>query len=373
MSKTGLSKTLGSGFLVILLLSLLVMTACSSSTPVSTSKATSATTTNATTKPSTTLAPIEIKMSFYSPQSDRNVQAIIQTWQQPIEQTSGGRVKFTNFYSEALAKAADQLKGLKAGLYSACTFVPTYAPDDTPLSMFTWQPWAPPQNAIAIYKAQIDIFNLQPMVDELAKWNAKFMFPGPGGLQLRNILTIKNVNSLAGLKGLKIRSTGDIAKSLAAVGANPITMTVPETYDAMSKGTVDAFEGAIGSMASYKLDEVGKYVYGIVTGGAPSSPIVMNLTFWNTLPPDIQKIILDAANSYTQRIQLSTQIEQDQISTFAKKGIQFIPCSNQDQDTFTKTAQTPLVQAWIKSLQDKGLPAQDIFQNYQNLIAKYSN
>jgi len=58
---------------------------------------------------------------------------------------------------------------------------------------------------------------------------------GPGILHSK-----KPINKLEDVKGMKIRCTGMAAKIAGALGATPVAMPMGETYDALSRGVVDA-------------------------------------------------------------------------------------------------------------------------------------
>ena len=56
---------------------------------------------------------------------------------------------------------------------------------------------------------------------------------GPG-----HLLTRVPIRNLEDLKGVEIRATGLSAKTLQILGAVPVAMAQPETYEALSRGIV---------------------------------------------------------------------------------------------------------------------------------------
>ena len=110
---------------------------------------------------------------------------------------------------------------------------------------------------------------------------------GPGLLH-----TKKPVTKLEDLKGMKIRCTGLATKIVTALGGTPVAMPMGETYDALSSGVVDGSMAPQESLKSWKWGEVVKYTTEYY-GASYSTGIfvVMNKDKWNSLPPDIQKII----------------------------------------------------------------------------------
>jgi TRAP-type C4-dicarboxylate transport system substrate-binding protein len=74
---------------------------------------------------------------------------------------------------------------------------------------------------------------------------------GPGILH-----TKKPVTKLEELKGMKIRSTGTVAKIVGALGATAVAMPMPETYDALQKGIAEGVMCPMEALQGWKLGEV---------------------------------------------------------------------------------------------------------------------
>ncbi|QEM83149.1 TRAP transporter substrate-binding protein [Halomonas binhaiensis] len=114
---------------------------------------------------------------------------------------------------------------------------------------------------------------------------------------IRNVSNNKHpINEPRDLKGLKIRTppdemTVDIFESL---GANPTPMNFSELYIALQQGVVDGQENPLMNIYSSKLHEVQKYIS--MTGHKyESTPVLMSKMVWDTLSPEYQAVIVDAA------------------------------------------------------------------------------
>ena len=98
--------------------------------------------------------------------------------------------------------------------------------------------------------------------------------------------------TLEDIKGLKIRSTGNSAQLVQALGGTPVAKPMPENYQLLQKGVVDGSMHPIESNKSFKLGEVCKFgtdcfdvAYTTVFF------IVMNKAKWGSLDADSQKAI----------------------------------------------------------------------------------
>ncbi|MFK8067310.1 MAG: TRAP transporter substrate-binding protein [Gammaproteobacteria bacterium] len=103
----------------------------------------------------------------------------------------------------------------------------------------------------------------------------------------------KKINSTADLKGLKMRIPGLGGKVLSKAGGNPVLMAGGEIYTALERNTIDATEW-VGPHHDLRLglQRAAKYYYfpGWHEPG-PTLELLLNLDAWNSLSPDLQKII----------------------------------------------------------------------------------
>ncbi len=123
-------------------------------------------------------------------------------------------------------------------------------------------------------------------------------------------MTTKPVRTVDDLKGKKVRTWGLTAKIFKALGAAPTMIPGAEQYVALQRGTVDGTIYPVFVLDAYKLKEVIKYVHlpGIIT--PPTTNIYVNLKLWNSVPPDLQKAISEAATQH-QTTLLENYLKQD--------------------------------------------------------------
>ena len=125
-------------------------------------------------------------------------------------------------------------------------------------------------------------------------------YPGTKPLALwvsePNILIMKDrqIRKPEDLAGLKIRVAGAVAADVvAALGATPVQMPIPQVYNALDTGLIDGIITGASAVADFKLLEVANSY----TIGAPLGRIaffvVMNKAKYDGLP-DAQKAAIDA-------------------------------------------------------------------------------
>lgn len=107
----------------------------------------------------------------------------------------------------------------------------------------------------------------------------------------------KKINSIADIKGLRMRIPGLGGKVFSRAGGNPVLMAGGEIYTALERGTIDATEW-VGPFHDMRLglNRAAKYYYypGWHEPGTEFE-LMINTNHWQQLTPDLQKIIEVAA------------------------------------------------------------------------------
>ncbi len=115
----------------------------------------------------------------------------------------------------------------------------------------------------------------------------------------------------ADLKGIKLRVPEGKwrLKMFQAYGANPSPMKFSELFTALQTGVMDGQENPFTQIYSAKLQEVQKY---LSLSGHVYTPayLVVGARHWNTLPPDVRKILEDTAKE-TQAYVYETAAKED--------------------------------------------------------------
>ncbi len=105
--------------------------------------------------------------------------------------------------------------------------------------------------------------------------------------------TIKPINSMKDIKGMKIRTAGDDGEIFSQMGASVTMIPGGELYEAMGRGTIDAFQFmSPAGDTSIGLHEVVKYLYlSPVRQPCSMSMILVNKSKWEELSADLQEIV----------------------------------------------------------------------------------
>lgn len=151
---------------------------------------------------------------------------------------------------------------------------------------------------------------VQRVYDEtLKKFSLKFWFitqwdPANG------IWSNKNITTVADLNGMKIRVGGYLpTNGIKALGASPVTISGSELAPAMMAGTIDAVLTSLGYGYSIGLSKVSKYFSLTPLSPTWTATTLMNRKAYDSLPPDLQKVLMQVGRELQQMVSLSTTAE----------------------------------------------------------------
>ena len=130
------------------------------------------------------------------------------------------------------------------------------------------------------------------LLDETGLVNLTYFVSGPRSFYIVN----KQVNSVADMKGLKLRTQDDaiMISMMKALNAAATPMNYSEVYSALETGVIDGAENDFTSYYSSGHYEVAKF-YSLDMHTAPSSLVVMSAGAWASLNAEQQDAVMKAA------------------------------------------------------------------------------
>jgi TRAP-type C4-dicarboxylate transport system substrate-binding protein len=275
-------------------------------------------------------------------------------WGKEIEKRTNGRVKITMFPGGTLTPGDKCYDGVVKGLSHVGMSVFSYTVGKFPLMEVIDLPLGYKSGAVATTVTNEFYAKFKPK--ELDEVKVMFLM----GIAPSKIHTKKPVNKLEDLKGMKIRATGTVARIVAALGATPVAMPMPDTYDALSRGVVEGVVCPIEALEGWRLGEVVKYTtQNISTTNSIAQFVVMNKGTWNSLSPDIQKIIEKINEEWIPKMgALWDELDKSALDFVIKKGNKIISLSMEEQEQWVKAVR-PLLEDYVNRMKAKGLPGDE--------------
>jgi TRAP-type C4-dicarboxylate transport system substrate-binding protein len=305
---------------------------------------------------------VELKYSIFFPAPAPQT-AVADAWGKEIEKRTNGRVKVVMFPGGTLTPAPQCYDGVVKGISDIGMSVFAYTRGKFPMIEVADLPLGMKSGLTAT--KLVNEFNEKFKPKELDEVKVMYLHGhGPGILH-----TKKEVAKLEDLKGMKIRCTGLAAKIVTNLGGTPVAMAMGETYDALSRGVVEGSMAPYEALKTWKWGEVVKFTTED-WGSSYSSAffVVMNKEKWNSLPPDVQKII-DQVNQewIVKQGNNWDEIDKGGKEATLKAGNKIIALSK-DEDAKWANAVKPILDEYVKNMKDKGLPGEEAVKFYQDRL-----
>jgi len=254
----------------------------------------------------------------------------VNKWSEILAEKSGGTMKMEIFPSEQLGSTPQLMDQMVAGdsvivLADGAYYYDRGAKDMGilfgPYLFETWdQCWTLIESDW--YKEQVDMMASK---DGLQILTSNWIYGE------RHTLTTFPVNSVADLKGKKIRVPNNTIqiKGFEVLGATPTPMNLGDVYTSLQQGTIDGLENPVPVLENGKFQEVAKYL--ILDGHVRNfTTWICGTKFFSTLTPEQQQWLIDSGNEagiYNNQLQNETL--EDSLELMKQQGVTVVEPSEE--------------------------------------------
>lgn len=241
-------------------------------------------------------APITLRLATFGSPTHPQITHYVPLFTSEVEKNSDGRLKVTHFPAASLVKEPDVASAVPA--------------DVADISLVVLEDFAGLDPTLSVLGSPLMNLNFSEFVDRMHPGTPLFKavddkLRAHGALLLSAIdigapvfdsrVPLRAPSDFSG-KNIRVYSPST-AKLVQLLGGSPTQLNQNDVYAALSTGTVQAAYGGVPGTFGAKLYEVGKYIDdpGPMFGSAIMG-YVMNLNRFQSLPKDLQAVILAAAN-----------------------------------------------------------------------------
>ena len=311
--------------------------------------------------------------TFMAPQS--NVWLTMhKPWMERVEKESGGHIKFEAYPAMQLGGTPVQLYDqARDGVVDVVWTLPGNTAGRFPRVEVFELPFIM-NNAEATSKAYWEYIQTQAPDEFKETQVIALHVHGPGMFHTVS----KLVKSPADLKGMKVRGpTRQVTKLLAALGATPVGMPLPQIPDALSKGTIEGCVIPWEVVPSVKVHELTKFHTEFPASGpalyTTTFVMAMNKPKYDSLSADLKKVI-DANSGLATSASLGkTQQGNDPNGRKAAvdHGNTIHTLTSAEAQEFIKVSQ-PIDDEWVADITKRGFDGKKLLQTARDLIAKHA-
>lgn len=288
-----------------------------------------------------------------------------------IEQKSNGRIKITEYFSGTLIKVNDTYKGVASGIADLSIYVVGVTPGVQDLNyIFNIPAIGLPNNlkTTAIYRELLEKF------PEIQQENEKSgtRWVSIAGMPPNNLHTTKKqVKVPKDLKGTTMLANGaQMGALMTSNGGTALSLGPMDWYTSLQKGLGEGIFSHYPAMDGFKLMELAKYHTEVGEGGLGSTGFgyIVNLKTWNSLPPDLQQIIVEGFDWINDEAMKMNIALIEKAKSEGKAAGQIFYQSTPEEINLWEQAIKPVNDKWVKETEAKGLPAQKVYDGLLQLI-----
>ncbi len=293
-----------------------------------------------------------------------HVQAkLAEAWARDVEAATANRVKITVYTGASLTKASQCYLGVVSGISDIGMSCFAYTPGRFPLLAGLDLPLGWPDGATATRVANEIALRHNPK--EVRDTHLLYVHAhGPGVLASR-----APVETLADVARLKTRATGLSSQMIKALGGTPVSMSQPETYDALSKGVVDATLCPVETLKGWRQGECIRTVTQAPALSYTTAMFVaMNKDMWNRLPADIQRAFTAVSARYVplhgQGWNAADAAADEFLEQLGRRRITLTP----EENARWEERLSGLFGSYLKRAADRGIDARPFLDDVRNSL-----
>ncbi len=286
-----------------------------------------------------------------------------------VAEKSNGEFQIKLHYGGALSKNRENLDGISIGAFEMAQFCAGYHRDKNPTITVLELPFLGVTTLEQEIKLSNAVYSHPATQKDLARWNAKILMPSP--MPQYNVAgTGTPPTSLSDFDGMRIRATGGIGQAFKKVGAVPTSVTSSEAYNALESGVVDSVAFAPHAHLAFRTVDIAKWWTTNLNPGTVNCPIVANIDSFEALSDGDKEILMssipEALDHYLVKY---GEVYEKWGPVLETNGIQKVEFPAAEIDAFRKAAAAPGRDAWIKDMEAKGVPGQELY----DLVVKTLN
>lgn len=287
-----------------------------------------------------------------------------------VEEETQGRLRIEPMMDGLLHGALDGFKASVTGLTDYTHGYTTYQPGSFHLMHGLQLPFVFPNSPVASLVAE----ELYPRFFK-EEYEAMGVYLATcDSTSPYQVISRDPVRTLEDLDGLKIRTTGGIvAEIYRELGAVPVVMAAAEVYPALQRGIIDAVSLGVPDIASYRLQEIGKFLTR-VNLNVTVLQYCLNPRSFDELPGDIRETfyrLLRVRSQMAAQDYYSGPREEGYYDALRAGGCEIMDLEPAERERWRDTL-VPLRERFIAENEAEGRPVREMLTEMERLSAEYS-
>jgi TRAP-type C4-dicarboxylate transport system substrate-binding protein len=203
-----------------------------------------------------------------------------------IAKDTNGAIKWKAVTGGALADCKGTFNAVTERVMEAGLAIPIYVPNLVPSSnlIYSTIEFSGETVAVAGATAETLFLDCKECLDEWRKINSLPL--GPYASSPYSLYCREPIDTVAGLKGKRVRAAGGSTFLMNIVGAVPVNATLPEAVGLLQRGGLDCLYGITEWLKTFGYGDFAKYVIDVSLGTTgPAIGVMLNYDAWKEMTP----------------------------------------------------------------------------------------
>lgn len=317
---------------------------------------------------------VTLKLHHFLPPVANVHQHLLMPWAKAIDEQSGGKLKIELFPAMQLGGKPPQLYEQAAnGVVDIVWTLPGNTPGRFPSTEVFELPFIAAQKA-SVNAPAAQEYGEAHLAKETADTKILCFWAHDAGL----IHTNKEITKMEDLAGLKLRNPTRLAgEALAALGATPVGMPVPQIPEALAQRAIDGCVVPWEVVPSVKVNELTTNhmeIPGSPTLYTASFFLAMNKAKYESLPAELRDILDKNSGAAFAKMagEMWDRVGAEVRGKVEASGKNKINALSDDEKKRWIEATQPVRDKWIADSKAKGLDGEALLKAAQDAIAKFA-
>jgi TRAP-type C4-dicarboxylate transport system substrate-binding protein len=310
-------------------------------------------------QPLRAMKPLGLVSTFFIPEVDRRIK----------EAGLDIKINWKEAYAGALLKPTFVLQGVSDGI-ADIGFEPTiFHPDKLPLEQVSFMT---PFTTTDVVKVGQTIDKLHATIPAFEAQYAKFGVKRLAGSSFDSyeLFTTMPIKTFADMEGKKISTAGAALQWLRGTGAVPVDSNMTLYYNNAKTGVIDGFIIFPSAIPGMKYPEAAPHVTKVGFGAQYAAALLINQGVFDGLPPELQKIMVDAAAAWTAKADAGQQEAYEMAYGNVAKdfpGAETYAFPEEERKNWAM-AMPNIAKEWAEKMEGMGLPGNEVLSAYMDTM-----
>lgn len=217
-----------------------------------------------------------------------------------VAEETDHEIVFVEGYGGAIAGVAETLEAVQDGILDIGSYCFCFEPAKLFLHNFPYYVPFGPQDAEQAMQTVRKTYDQNPWLTEVFEKEYDQILLGLSGWDNYHLGTTDPWEKVEDLAGVKIGGAGPNLPWLEFAGAVPVQSTLPDGYLSLQTGVYNGWLMFPSAYLGFKFYEPAPHYTLIGFGAMAVNGLTMNKRSFDRLPPEVQKIILEAGKGYEE-------------------------------------------------------------------------